>query len=155
MSPPPHDRRPPEVDLHGLRPEEALRRLERGLHAARVRGEPTLLVITGAGHGNRQGLPVLRTRVEAWLKTPEAQPAGRAELPAREPRRGPGGRARARSRGSERGPVGAPLSSPTMSSTPSPNERRRIALISTGGTIEKTYDELSGVLDQPGLACST
>jgi L-asparaginase len=25
--------------------------------------------------------------------------------------------------------------------------RRRIALISTGGTIEKTYDELSGVLD--------
>ena len=76
MSPSPHDRRPPEVDLHGLRPEDALRRLERGLHAARVRGEPTLLVITGAGHGNRLGLPVLRTRVEAWLKTPEAQRRG-------------------------------------------------------------------------------
>ena len=71
----PNDR-PPEVDLHGLRPEEALRRLERELHAARVRGEPTLLVITGAGHGNRQGLPVLRTRVEAWLRTPEARRRG-------------------------------------------------------------------------------
>jgi DNA-nicking Smr family endonuclease len=72
---PPHDR-PPEVDLHGLRPEEALRRLERELHAARVRGEPALLVITGAGHGNRQGLPVLRTRIEGWLRTPEARRRG-------------------------------------------------------------------------------
>lgn len=27
------------------------------------------------------------------------------------------------------------------------SERKRIALISTGGTIEKTYDELAGVLD--------
>jgi len=27
-----------------------------------------------------------------------------------------------------------------------PHERKRVALISTGGTIEKTYDELSGVL---------
>jgi DNA-nicking Smr family endonuclease len=73
---PPHDRRPPEVDLHGLRPEEALRRLERELHAARVRGEPTLLVITGAGHGNRQGIAVLRARVEAWLATGEARRRG-------------------------------------------------------------------------------
>jgi L-asparaginase len=31
-------------------------------------------------------------------------------------------------------------------SAPSPSARRRIALISTGGTIEKTYDELAGVL---------
>lgn len=29
---------------------------------------------------------------------------------------------------------------------PHSNDRRRIALISTGGTIEKTYDELAGVL---------
>lgn len=30
--------------------------------------------------------------------------------------------------------------------THDPNQPRRIAIISTGGTIEKTYDELSGVL---------
>ena len=29
---------------------------------------------------------------------------------------------------------------------PAPNHRKRIALVSTGGTIEKTYDELEGVL---------
>lgn len=35
-----------------------------------------------------------------------------------------------------------------MTTTPSrrPDDRRRIALISTGGTIEKTYDEFGGVL---------
>jgi len=48
----------------------------RELHAARVRGASTLVVITGAGHGNRRGEPVLRTRIETWLRTPEALERG-------------------------------------------------------------------------------
>ena len=56
-----------EIDLHGLRPEQALRRLEQELHAARVRGERTLRVITGRGWGNRAQKPVLRGHVERWL----------------------------------------------------------------------------------------
>lgn len=61
------------VDLHGLRPEQALRRLEQFLHGARVRGSPRLLVITGRGLGNREGKAVLRERVVAWLRGPEGR----------------------------------------------------------------------------------
>jgi len=66
----------PEVDLHGCRPVEALRRLERALHTARVRGAPRLLVITGKGLGNHSQQPLLRGRVESWLGSPEGQRAG-------------------------------------------------------------------------------
>ena len=66
----------PEVDLHGLRPEQALRRLAQALHAARVAGAPELLVITGRGWGNREQRPVLRGRVEAWLRGEEGQRLG-------------------------------------------------------------------------------
>lgn len=65
-----------QVDLHGLRPENALRRLAQALHACRVRHRETLLVITGAGHGNPTQEPVLRARVEAWLVGPEGLRAG-------------------------------------------------------------------------------
>ena len=58
-----------EVDLHGLRPEQALRRLEQALHAARVRGSTSLLVITGRGWGNDRNEPVLRERMAAWLRS--------------------------------------------------------------------------------------
>jgi len=61
---------PRRIDLHGLSPDEALRRLEQELHAARIRGERELLVITGRGWGNREQKPVLRGRVEAWLGGP-------------------------------------------------------------------------------------
>jgi hypothetical protein len=64
------------VDLHGLRPDDAMRRLEQELHTARVRGAAWLEVITGAGHGNRRGEPVLRTRVEAWLRSEAARARG-------------------------------------------------------------------------------
>jgi DNA-nicking Smr family endonuclease len=37
------------VDLHGKDPESALRALAQALHAARVRGAPSLRVITGRG----------------------------------------------------------------------------------------------------------
>lgn len=65
-----------EADLHGLRPEDALRRLAQALHTARVRGEPRLRVITGRGWGNRKQQPVLRQQVEQWLRGPEGQRSG-------------------------------------------------------------------------------
>ncbi|MDF1799557.1 MAG: Smr/MutS family protein [Planctomycetota bacterium] len=65
-----------QIDLHGLRPEVALGRLGQGLHAARVRGESEVLVVTGRGWGNRDQQPVLRQRVESWLQGPEGRRAG-------------------------------------------------------------------------------
>jgi len=65
-----------EVDLHGLPPEQALRRLAQELHAARVRGARSVLVITGRGWGNLAQKPILRGIVEAWLRGPEAQRLG-------------------------------------------------------------------------------
>ena len=62
---------PPELDLHGLRPEQALRRLAQELHAARQRRLDRLLVITGQGLGNALQKPILRGKVEAWLSGPE------------------------------------------------------------------------------------
>lgn len=64
------------VDLHGLPPERALRRLVQDLHAARVRRRTQVLVITGRGLGNRLQQPILRTRVEDWLRGPEGARAG-------------------------------------------------------------------------------
>ncbi len=64
------------VDLHGLTVEQALRRLTQALHTARVRGWKHLLVVTGAGWGNPDHKPVLRPRVEAWLRGPEGRAAG-------------------------------------------------------------------------------
>jgi DNA-nicking Smr family endonuclease len=64
------------VDLHGLPPERALRRLAQELHAARMRRVAELLVITGRGLGNRTQQPVLRRRVEEWLRGPEGTRAG-------------------------------------------------------------------------------
>ena len=66
----------PTIDLHGLRPEAALGRLGQGLHAARVRGAAESLVVTGRGMGNREQRPILRERVEAWLRGPEGRRAG-------------------------------------------------------------------------------
>ena len=67
---------PAEVDLHGLSVEQALRRIAQALHAARVRRQPRLLVITGAGWGNPDQKPVLRPAVEAWLRGPEGRALG-------------------------------------------------------------------------------
>lgn len=67
---------PQEVDLHGLRPEDALRRLAQALHTGRVRGASEVLVITGRGIGNHAQKPVLRTRVESWLRGPDGTRLG-------------------------------------------------------------------------------
>lgn len=54
--------------MHGLAPDQALRSLSRGLHAARLRRSATVLVITGKGWGNLERKPVLREKVEAYLR---------------------------------------------------------------------------------------
>jgi DNA-nicking Smr family endonuclease len=65
-----------EVDLHSLSPEMALRRLARELHACRLRRMETLLVITGRGWGNREQIPILRPKVEEWLRGSEGKRFG-------------------------------------------------------------------------------
>ena len=45
----PDEAPPHEVDLHGLRPEDALRRAAREIHACRVRRIDRLKIITGKG----------------------------------------------------------------------------------------------------------
>ena len=64
------------VDLHGLTVDQALRRLGQALHAARVRRRKRLLVITGAGWGNADQKPVLRPRLEEWLRGTEGRALG-------------------------------------------------------------------------------
>jgi DNA-nicking Smr family endonuclease len=64
------------IDLHGLAPHAALRRLAQELHACRVRRTARVLVITGVGWGNPQQRPVLRPKVEAWLNGPEGKRLG-------------------------------------------------------------------------------
>ncbi|MEM7309802.1 MAG: Smr/MutS family protein [Planctomycetota bacterium] len=64
------------VDLHGLTPDQALRRVAQGLHAARVRGSRSVRVITGRGWGNRTQTPILRKQVEAWLRGPDGKRMG-------------------------------------------------------------------------------
>jgi DNA-nicking Smr family endonuclease len=62
-----------EVDLHGLRPHQALQRLVMELHSARLAGSERLLVITGRGLGNHLQRPILRARVETWLRAEGAR----------------------------------------------------------------------------------
>lgn len=71
-----HRNSTPSVDLHGLHPDAALRRLAQALHTARVQGSSKLLVITGRGLGNLAQQPVLRGRVEAWLRGPDGRSLG-------------------------------------------------------------------------------
>lgn len=72
----PHDDPRSRVDLHGLRRDDALRRVRETLTRARALGMPRVEIVTGRGMGNRTQAPVLRGAVEAWLKSPEAAPFG-------------------------------------------------------------------------------
>ncbi len=65
-----------EIDLHGLPPSQALRRLGQELHACRQRRVDRALVITGRGWGNRLQKPVLRPMVEEWLRGPDGARLG-------------------------------------------------------------------------------
>ena len=56
----------PQLDLHGLTGDQAVRRVESWLHDQRGRGVVTVIIITG--RGNRSpGPPVVRTEVEHHL----------------------------------------------------------------------------------------
>ena len=67
---------PPEVDLHGLAPTAALRKLAREIHTCRMQRHALLVVITGSGHGNALQQPILRTKVEEWLVGSEGRRLG-------------------------------------------------------------------------------
>src|SRR5262245_62067174 len=60
-----------EIDLHGLRPDDALRGVAQAIHACRVRRMNRLKIITGRGWGNLRQQPILRPKVEQWLAGPE------------------------------------------------------------------------------------
>jgi len=64
------------IDLHGLRSDEALHKVELAVHRARVRGATALHVITGRGWGNRDREPVLRTKIEEWTRGRDAKARG-------------------------------------------------------------------------------
>jgi DNA-nicking Smr family endonuclease len=59
-----------------LRPDDALRRVEREIHTCRVRRLDRLKIITGRGWGNLKQQPILRPKVERWLSGPVARRLG-------------------------------------------------------------------------------
>jgi DNA-nicking Smr family endonuclease len=56
-----------EIDLHGLRREEAREQLAAFVRAAAQRGQRCLRVVHGKGHGSPGREPVLKARVLRWL----------------------------------------------------------------------------------------
>ena len=69
-----------EIDLHKQSGPQALRRLEQGLHTARVRGARRVRVITGRGWGSAQGQSVLTPLVRQWLEGERARDLGIASF---------------------------------------------------------------------------
>jgi len=57
-----------ELDLHGMRVEEARRALARFLAESLQRGARCVRVITGKGYGSRSAAPVLKGQVDRWLR---------------------------------------------------------------------------------------
>jgi len=60
-----------ELDLHGLRVEEARQALTPFLHDALTRRLKTVRIIHGKGHGSLHKLPVLKGKVNHWLRQRE------------------------------------------------------------------------------------
>ena len=56
-----------QLDLHGLRREEARERLTRFIHEARRSGLRCVRVIHGKGNGSPGREPVLKSKVKTWL----------------------------------------------------------------------------------------
>ena len=57
-----------EYDLHGHTVPEARQALARFLQQAVQRGHRCVRIIHGKGHGSRQRLPVLKSRIGGWLR---------------------------------------------------------------------------------------
>lgn len=56
-----------ELDLHGLRRDEARDALATFIHQARQRGQRCVRVVHGKGHGSPGRQPVLKDKVQRWL----------------------------------------------------------------------------------------
>jgi len=56
-----------QIDLHGLRTEEAREALSRFLRDAQVRGWRCVRVVHGKGLGSPGKIPVIKDKVKRWL----------------------------------------------------------------------------------------
>ncbi len=56
-----------DLDLHGHRVAEAHQALGAFLHEARQQGKRCVRIVHGKGHGSRNGIPILKAKVRAWL----------------------------------------------------------------------------------------
>ncbi|MDF1837253.1 MAG: Smr/MutS family protein [Planctomycetota bacterium] len=72
----------PEIDLHGLTVDKALKRLHQELYMARARGARSAIVITGRGFGSHGGNAILRPAIETWLRGADGQQLGVHSLQA-------------------------------------------------------------------------
>ncbi|MCK6448785.1 MAG: Smr/MutS family protein [Planctomycetes bacterium] len=66
----------PELDLHRRTWAEAERLVRHALHTWRLQGVENAVLVTGRGWGNARQEPVLRTKLERWLETPDARALG-------------------------------------------------------------------------------
>ena len=58
----------PSIDLHGVAPHRVEAKLEQFLYDAFRSKARQVEIVTGRGASNRSGTPVLRGRVEAWIR---------------------------------------------------------------------------------------
>ena len=56
-----------EIDLHGLRRDEARERIAAFVRGAQRRGQRCVRVVHGKGHGSPGRQPVLKAKVQRWL----------------------------------------------------------------------------------------
>lgn len=57
-----------ELDLHGMRVEQARQALSHFLHHCRLQSRQCVRIIHGKGYGSQQQLPVLKSKVNYWLR---------------------------------------------------------------------------------------
>ncbi|HEY8516256.1 MAG TPA: Smr/MutS family protein [Candidatus Binatia bacterium] len=58
----------PTLDLHGLRPREAIEATERFVTEAHAAGETVIRIVYGKGRGSPGGVGVLRQAIPGWLE---------------------------------------------------------------------------------------